>query len=155
MNACTNITVHSGASCLLDLNELKGSNRRYILDRGVTYDVEFDCGTLRVQTEPGFIFDGRSGPSCIDWYAPNLGSLDERIAWHMHDCLGYAQSLNFSGTNKALRYVLRDQAGYSALKAWTIYKAVGVSRSWYGRPSPKDWCYANLGKVSTVWVPRK
>ena len=57
MNACTNITVHSGASCLLAIKELKGSKRRYILDHVVVYDVEFDRGTLRVQTEPGFILE--------------------------------------------------------------------------------------------------
>lgn len=154
MNACTNITVYSGASCLLDLKEMKGNKRRYILNHVVVYDVEFDCGTLRVQTEPGFIFDGRSGPSCIDWYAPNLGSLDERIAWHMHDALGYAGSLGFKETNIALKLFLRDICGYRKTKAEAIRIAVSLSRSWYGRPKPTDWCYANIGLVETTWKAR-
>lgn len=154
MNACINITVYSGASFLLDLKEMKGNKRRYILDHVVVYDVEFDCGTLRVQTEPGFIFDGRSGPSCIDWYAPNLGSLDERIAWHMHDALGYAGSLGFKETNIALKLFLRDICGYRKTKAEAIRIAVSLSRSWYGRPKPTDWCYANIGLVETTWKAR-
>lgn len=153
MKACHNIQVYSGASTLLNLRELKTKKRRYCLGHVVVYDVLFDDGTLRVQTDPGFVFDGRSGPACIDWYAPNLGSLDERIAWHMHDCLGYGGSLGFKDTNRALRFVLRDQAGYRASKAWMIERAVSLSRSWYGRPSPSDWCYSNIGLVSTIWVP--
>ena len=98
-------------------------------------------------------FDGRSGPPIIDWYVPNLGSLEERALWWMHDCLGYGESLDFWHTNRALRLGLRDQAGYRATKAWAIERAVSISKSWYGTPEPDDWCYNNITKVSTLWIP--
>ena len=151
MKACYGIRVYCGAVALLDLVESKKLNRRYPLESRVEYDVMFDDGILHVATAVGFMFDGRSGPSIIDWYAPNLGSLDERLLWHMHDCLGYAGSLDFWHTNRALRLGLRDVVGYRASKAWLIERAVSVSKSWYGVPDEDDWCHMNIGKVFTIW----
>lgn len=153
MNACYGIEFHQGANHLMELVPLKSLKRRYDLQGVVDADFHFDDGTLRVRTEPHFLFDGRSGPPIIDWYAPNLGSLDERALWWMHDCLGYAQSLDFWHTNRALRLGLRDQAGYRSSKAWMIERAVSLSKSWYGTPDPSDWCVCNLGKVNTLWIP--
>lgn len=153
MIACYGLEFRQGLDHLLALTELRSMNRRYELKGDVVADFQFDDGSLRVETKAGFLFDGRSGPSIIDFYAPNLGSLEERALWWMHDCLGYGQSLSFKDTNKALRYGLRDLAAYSASKAWVIEKAVGLSKSWYGTPKPTDWCYNNLGKVNTIWTP--
>lgn len=151
MKCVTGLTFLTGAETLLNVKEIHKNKRRYTLDKEVHIIIDTDVGTLAVHTEAGFIFDGRSGPKCIDWYAPNLGSLDERASWYMHDCLGYAQSLNFKDTNKMLEYMLRDICGYRSSKAGFIRWAVGLSSKWYGRPKPTDWCYANLGKVSTIW----
>ena len=151
MIACHSIKVDSGASDLMNLVESHSHKRRYCLDNKVEYTVYFDNGVLHVETLPGFMFDGRSGPNLIDWYVPNLGSLDERLLWHMHDCLGYAGSLDFWHTNRALRLGLRDLAGYEFVKAWLIERAVSISDSWYGVPSKDDWCYKNVGKVFTDW----
>ena len=49
--------------------------RRYPLDGGVRLSVFTNQGTLHVQTAPSFVFDGRSGPRIVDWYAPNLGNI--------------------------------------------------------------------------------
>ena len=82
MIACYGIDFHHGADLLLGLVPLKSLKRRYELQGGVSADFIFDDGTLRVETAPHFLFDGRSGPPIIDWYAPNLGRLvvDARLS---------------------------------------------------------------------------
>lgn len=139
----------TGASTLFGIEQNR--ERRYLLRTPVEYKVRFDGGLLFVRTEPGFVFDGRSGPKIVDWFAPNLGSLEERLAWHMHDCLGYAQSLDFAQTNYALKFVLRDLAGYGSFKPEIIRKAVSLSKSWYGIPTPDDEWFCNKGKVRTIF----
>lgn len=146
MKAAYNITFITGAYALFDL--ALNEKRKYILEVPLEYNVHFDSGTIHVRTEAGFVFDGRSGPKCIDWFAPNLGSINERVAWHMHDALGYGQSLGFKDTNYALKYVLRDQAGYG-FKAEIIRLAVSISKDWYGWPKYGDEWYCNVGKVET------
>ena len=137
MKSVYGYTFYTGASTLLNVKEQKSSKRRYVLTAPVHFSVDFDDGTLEVVTHPGFVFDGRSGPRIADIYAPNLGSLDERAAWLMHDALG--------------KLFLRDICGYRKTKAEAIRIAVSLSRSWYGRPKPTDWCYANIGLVETSW----
>lgn len=140
----------TGASTLFDVKKTK--SRRYPLPNPVEVSVRTDCGILHARTEAGFEFDGRSGPSIIDWYVPNLGSLDERLAWWLHDCLGYGQSLSFYDTNLFLKLWLRDMAAYSSFKAEVIRKAVSLSKSWYGFPySADDPWHCNVGKVHTDW----
>lgn len=92
------------------------------------------------------------GPSILDWYAPNLGTLAERMAWFAHDCNGYGLDLNFADTNVLLYTMLRDLAKYRVTKATTIQLAVSLSKGWYGTPKPNDWCYKNIGKVTTLFM---
>ena len=129
--------------------------RRYPLDGGVRVSVFTNQGTLHVQTAPGFVFDGRSGPKIVDWYAPNLGSLYEILCWFVHDCNGYGQDLSFKDTNVLLYAMLRDIADYRPTKCAVIQLAVSLSDSWYGEPEPCDWCYANRKLVSTLWIPKE
>ena len=130
----------------------QNKERRYPLDGGVRLSVVTNQGTLHVQTAPGFVFDGRSGPKIVDWYAPNLGNLYEKMCWFVHDCNGYGQDLSFKDTNVLLYVMLRDLADYRPSKCAVIQLAVSLSESWYGEPKPDEWCYANRNLVSTLWV---
>ena len=78
----------SGAVALLNLVELKSLNRRYKLSSDVWIRLITDKGTISLFAKEGFIFDGLSGSPLLDWYAPNLGSLYERIMWLVHDLQG-------------------------------------------------------------------
>ena len=136
------------------LEELKGNSERvYPLYGYVVFKILTNQGTLRVKLVEPFTFDGRSGPKIVDWYAPNLGTLEEKLCWLTHDANGYGLDLSFKDTNILLYAMLRDLAGYRPTKAAVIQLAVSLSKSWYGEPSPDDWCYANRGLVSTVWIP--
>ena len=128
--------------------------RRYMLESGVNLVVHTNKGALHVVTAPSFVFDGRSGPKIVDWYAPNLGTLEERICWFVHDCNGYGQDLSFEDTNLLLFAMLRDLAGYRTSKAALLQLAVSLSKSRYGTPKPGDWCCANVKKVKTLWLPK-
>lgn len=151
MQAVYGFTLETGASCLWELEPNK--ERRYILSRPVEAYVRTDAGVLHAKTAPSFVFDGRSGPRCIDWYVPNLGSLEERVAFWLHDCLAYAGSLDFKETNLLLKYFLRDMCGYRKRKAEIIRLAVSIDKSWYGEPKPGDEWYCNRHKVWTDFTP--
>ena len=127
------------------------------------YGFEFIDGKGRECLEKVVQNDTRRYPLCdevnllirtsYDWYAPNLGTLEERICWLVHDCNGYGQDLSFEDTNLLLFAMLRDLAGYRTSKANVIQLAVSLSKSWYGEPKEGDWCRANVDKVRTVWIP--
>ena len=142
----------NGRECLEKV--VQNDSRRYPLLDSVSLIIRTNQGTLHVVTAPGFVFDGRSGPKIIDWYAPNLGTLEERLSWYVHDCNGYGQDLSFEDTNLLLFAMLRDLAGYRTSKASLIQLAVSLSKSWYGEPKERDWCRANIDKVRTVWIPK-
>lgn len=142
-----------GRKLIADLKQNKA--RRYPLSGGVRLSIFTNQGTLHVQTAPSFEFDGRSGPAIVDFYTPNLGTLYERICWYVHDCNGYGLDLSFADTNVLLYAMLRDLANYRTPKATIIQLAVSLSKSWYGTPKKDDWCYKNIGKVSTTWESRK
>jgi hypothetical protein len=139
-----------GRDIIEDLEE--NERRRYPLRGRIQLAIYTNQGTLHVTTGAGFEFDGRSGPKIVDFYAPNLGSLEEKLCWFAHDCNGYGQDLSFSDTNILLYAMLRDLAKYRKTKATTIQLAVSVSKSWYGIPKPDDWCYRNRKLVSTLWI---
>lgn len=128
-------------------------SRRYSMYGPVDVTVRTTQGDLHVATEGGFVFDGRSGPKIVDWYAPNLGTLEERLCWYVHDCNGYGLDLSFEDTNVLLYAMLRDLAKYRTSKAALIQLAVSLSSSWYGDPKEGDWCRCNVGKVRTCWIP--
>lgn len=151
MKAVYSFTCVTGASTLFDIKPNK--QRRYSLIRPVELRVITDVGMLIARTEPGFQFDGRSGPAILDWYAPNLGTFEERCGWWLHDCLGYAQSLSFSDTNLFLKLWLRDMASYGSFKSEIIRRAVSLSKNWYGVPTPDDPWFCNVNKVMTEWRP--
>lgn len=132
---------------------VQNDSRRYSLSDEVNLLIRTNYGSLSVVTAPGFVFDGRSGPKIVDWYAPNLGTLEERICWFVHDCNGYGKDLSFEDTNLLLYAMLRDLAAYRTSKANVIQLAVSLSKSWYGEPKDGDWCCANIDKVRTVWIP--
>lgn len=142
-----------GRRMLIDLKQNDG--RRYPLEAGVRLSVVTNQGTLHVQTAPGFTFDGRSGPKIVDWYAPNLGNIYEKVSWLVHDCNGYGQDLSFKDTNVLLYAMLRDLAEYRPSKCAVIQLAVSLSDSWYGEPKEDEWCYANRHLVSTLWIPKE
>jgi len=77
------------------------------------------------------------------------------MCWLTHDANAYGLDLSFSDTNVLLFAMLRDLADYRTTKATTVQLAVSVSKSWYGTPKKDDWCYKNIGKVSTIWESRK
>lgn len=131
---------------------LQNDSRRYPLDSGIRLSIFTNQGTLHIQTAPGFVFDGRSGPKIVDWYVPNLGNIYEKVCWFAHDCNGYGQDLSFKDTNVLLYAMLRDLAEYRTTKAAVVQFAVSLSDSWYGDPKPDDWCYANRNRVSTLWI---
>lgn len=133
---------------------VENARRRYPLNGRIHLVVSTNQGDLDVATEANFEFDGRSGPKCIDWYVPNLGTIEERAAWFVHDCNGYALSLSFTDTNLLLYAMLRDLAHYRKPKANIIQLAVSLSKSWYGEPKKDDWCYQNIGKVHTEWTSK-
>lgn len=130
------------------------AERRYMIGSDSSLVIHTNQGALHVVTSAGFVFDGRSGPKIVDWYAPNLGTLEERICWLVHDCNGYGQDLSFEDTNLLLFAMLRDLAGYRTSKAALIQLAVSLSRTWYGTPKPGEWCCANVKKVRTLWMPK-
>ena len=136
-------------------NVKENRERRHVLYGEVNLMVHTSQGTLNVVTAPGFVFDGRSGPSIIDWYVPNLGTLEERVCWLVHDCNGYGLDLSFEDTNVLLFAMLRDLAHYRTAKANVIQLAVSLSKSWYGEPKPGDWCRCNVGRVRTCWIPKE
>ena len=139
-----------GRNIIEELEE--NERRRYPLRGRIQFAIYTNQGTLHVSTGAGFEFDGRSGPKIVDWYAPNLGSLEEKLCWFAHDCNGYGQDLSFKDSNILLYAMLRDMARYRKTKATTIQLAVSVSKSWYGLPKPDDWCYRNRNLVSTLWI---
>ena len=52
-----------------------------------------------------------------------------------------------------LKLWLRDMAAYSSFKSEVIRKAVSLSKSWYGVPTPDDPWFCNVNKVMTEWRP--
>lgn len=141
--------IEQGRECLEQLKENR--ERRYRLDSPVRGAIYTNEGTLHFATASGFIFDGRSGPKIVDWYAPNLGTFEERLCWYIHDLNGYGRDLSFKDTNVLLYAMLRDLPKYRVPKCNVIQLAVSLSDSWYGEPKDGDWCVCNRGKVETLF----
>lgn len=142
--------IFEGRACLEALKPNK--SRRYGLEQRVRFAIYTSHGNLHVELAPGFEFDGRSGPKIVDWYVPNLGSLEEILCWLAHDANGYGQDLSFDDTNTLLFAMLRDLCRYRKTKASLIRWAVSLSKAWYGPPTRDDWCYKNRGLISTLFL---
>lgn len=134
---------------------VENPHRRYPLNGNIHLVILTNQGDLHVETKACFEFDGRSGPRIVDWYVPNLGSIEERASWYVHDCNGYALDLNFHDTNLLLYAMLRDLAHYRESKARLVRLMVSLSKGWYGTPKDGDWCNKNVGKVSTTWIQKE
>lgn len=141
-----------GRSCLSNLHESKSFKRMYSLDSPVCIAIYTTQGTLNIGLSAPFMFDGRSGSPLLDWYAPNLGTIEERLAWLVHDVNGYAKCLSFKDTNTLLFAMLRDLCHYRKTKAAAIRYAVSLSKGWYGKPEPTDKYFVNYDKIQVKWV---
>ena len=150
INKVTKLEIIRGKKALMSLKESKSFKRRYVLPADVELKIYTDEHIIRFYAKAGFMFDGRSGSPLLDWYLPNLGTLEERCMWLIHDLLGYATCLSFKCTNKVLRYGLRDVCKYRSSKAFVVEKAVSISDSWYGAPKENEWCYANINKFNIL-----
>lgn len=148
----TGYSFSTGKSQFIGLKTNK--ERRYPLKKAVQLTIKTNQGTLKIHTKAGFTFDGRSGPAIVDWYVPNLGTIEEILCWFAHDCNGYGQDLSFKDTNVLLYAMLRDLPKYKTTKCNLIQLAVSLSDSWYGDPKEDDWCYANRDLVKTEWVAK-
>lgn len=135
-----------GSQYLWLLEESKKWDRRYTLKGDVSFIISWNGDKYRYDFLEGFMFDGRSGSPLLDWFAPNLGNIEERLAWLCHDANGYATLLSFKETNKLLYDMLVELCYYWKIKAKTIQCAVSVSDSWYGEPKPGTWYCENKGK---------
>lgn len=142
--------ITSGIEVLQALKPNK--KRRYPLASEVEGYIKTNQGALFFKARAGFEFDGRSGPKIVDWYVPNLGSIEEIVCWLVHDLNGYGLDLCFKDTNVLLFAMLRDMAKYRYVKAKLVQGAVSVSDSWFGVPKPDDWCFRNIGLVETRFV---
>ena len=138
----------SGAETLMSLEKLKP--RWYRCNGRIAVTLHTNYGIIVIETLEGFLFDGRSGPWILDWYEPNLGTLDKRIAWWVHDVLGHGTSFDFKTTNEILRQLLviaRDRK----TKASLVRYSVSLSSSWFGVPKKGDKSFPNMDKIAVTY----
>ena len=140
----------SNRDVLMSLKKNK-SRRYYILER-LNIIIKTDKGRLFVNLDPVFMFDGRSGGFLVDFYVPNLGTLEERLCWLVHDANAYAQCLDFKSTNLLLEKMTRDLALYNSFKSKIIKKSVSISDKWFGVPKKNDEFYNNLSKIHVTFI---
>jgi len=128
-------------------------DRWYELVSPVTITVERDGWKLSYEFLSGFEFDGRSGGPLADFCVPNLGTQDEVACWLIHDANGYGAALSFRETNALLRRMLR-LIGYGPVRAWLVWAAVSISRSWFGFPMPGDREFRNVSPFPCFSIAR-
>lgn len=123
------------------------SDRWYAIQGAFSIDITIDCGVKRINVDDGFLFDGRSGGSMVDFIAPNLGTQAELKAWCLHDICGHdLTGFTFEETNEIL-YILLRQCGYGWFRAKVIHAAVSLSNDWFGVPVIGDKSYTNITKI--------
>ncbi len=114
------------------------------------FSVDFyleDEGVVRITVDDGFMFDGRSGPKIVDYYAPNLGTQAELKTFLIHDLLSYDIYFSFEENNNIFYSNLRDWCGYGWFKASVMKGVVSLSDSYFGRPTPDSREYPNMNKI--------
>lgn len=140
----------SNRNALMSLK--KNKNRRYYIFERLNIIIKTDKGRLFLYLDPVFMFDGRSGGFLVDFYVPNLGTLEERLCWLVHDANAYAQCLDFKSTNLLLKMMTRDLSGYGSFKSSAIKKSVSLSDKWFGVPKKNDEFYNNLSKIHVTFI---
>lgn len=113
----------------------------YIEDEGE------DGGVVRINVDDGFLFDGRSGPKIVDYYAPNLGTQEELKTYLIHDLLSYDIKFSFEENNNIFYNNLRNWCKYGWWKSKVMWGFVSVSDSYFGTPLPDSREYPNLNKI--------
>lgn len=104
-------------------------------------------GVVHIAVDDGFMFDGRSGPKLVDYYAPNLGTQDELKTFLIHDLLSYDIYFSFEQNNNIFYNNLRNKCGYGWTKAKIMWACVSISDSYFGIPLPDSREYPNLNKI--------
>ena len=124
------------------------ADRRYEVQGA--FSVNFyleDEGVVRINVDDGFLFDGRSGPKVVDYYAPNLGTQAELKTFLIHDLLSYDIYFSFEENNNIFYNNLRNWCKYNWFKAKTMWGFVSISDSYFGTPLPDSREYPNLNKI--------
>lgn len=132
-------------------------------------------GWVVYRFKAGFLFDGRSGGPLADFIVPNLGTQEELACWLIHDANGYDLLLSFYRTNEMLRQMLLlawgpenkpehpdgffvrtvpSQKKGDLARAWAVYRAVSLSRSWFGEPKAGDREYHNVKPGEKLFTVR-
>lgn len=104
---------------IVDDRNIKFEKKCYI-------DVVTDEGLLSYTIKPGFITNGRSGPTIIDGFAPHFGNDAMLVAWIVHDC-NYYELLSKDLADEILRQML-IKAGLSKFRSSVVKKSV----QWFG-----------------------
>ena len=136
-------------------------NMKEISDRWFLIPYEFNIaiytekhGVHRYHIDAGFHTDFRSGPNCVDWYLPHIGTQKERRAYVLHDLLSYSNlGFSFDENNELFYYMLR-KAGHGYWKASTAKFIVGLNDNYFGEPLPTDREYVNVDKIHYTWSNR-
>ena len=126
------------------------ADRWYRIDGAFTVDIYLkDEGVVHISVDDGFMFDGRSGPKLIDYFAPNLGTQGELKTYLLHDLLSYDIYFSFNENNDIFYKNLRDKnyCNYGYMKAKIIKGFVSISDSYFGIPLPDSREYPNLNKI--------
>jgi len=124
-------------------------DRWYLVSEPVGVEIRTDEGVLRVVVDEGFRFDGRSGGKLVDWLIPNLGTQAETCCWLVHDVLAHDYDVSYETTNDLLRQMLRSIGGYGRARAWMVWRAVSLSRAWFGCRTEEE--RRNRLKASVRW----
>lgn len=106
-----------------------------------------DEGVVRINVDDGFLFDSRSGPKIVDYFAPHIGTQDELKTFLIHDLLSYDIYFSFEQNNNIFYNNLRNKCGYGWTKAKIMWACVSISDSYFGRPLPDSREYPNLNKI--------
>lgn len=115
-----------------------------------------DKGVKRVRLDAGWRWNGRSGPSFIDYLSPNLGTQNEIKTYLVHDlAFSTLLGLSFRESNELMYTMLRIKCKYSYWRAMPIYAGVKFfGKKHYGEYIITDWDYLNKYKTHVEYGDR-